>query len=161
MEVAGGLLKVNTEVQKAIIPRESHSVTSWKAISSFSRRVWHGLGLLNHWSSLWLGNCLFPTVHQTLTWLYLMKDADGKPQRWHWVTFNLMSPPNRQCVLSKGRHNYWAGSRQDYRAEPNNTGESSAAQWLRDGAQWVSSVIAACRWILYPSSNTSPTLPTP
>lgn len=28
MEVAGGLLKVNTEVQKAIIPRESQSVTS-------------------------------------------------------------------------------------------------------------------------------------
>lgn len=31
----------------------------------------------------------------------------------------------------------------------------------RDGAQWVSSAIAACRWILCPSFNILPTLPTP
>lgn len=77
------------------------------------------------------------------------------------VMFPLMPSPNRQKFeLSKGRH-HWAGNRQDYSTEPDSAGESSTAQWLRDGAQWVSCVIAACRWILCPSSNTSPTLPTP
>lgn len=45
MEVAGGLLKVNTEVQKTIM-WQNHTLTSQKAISSFSGNVWQQLGLL-------------------------------------------------------------------------------------------------------------------
>ena len=45
------------------------------------------------------------------TWLYLMGDADGKPQRQHWGDIPFNAIPKQKCELSKGRHNHWNGGR--------------------------------------------------
>lgn len=48
------------------------------------------------------GNCLFPTVHQTLTWMQLMKDTNRMTWRYHWGAILFKVTPNRHCEISKG-----------------------------------------------------------